>query len=148
MDAALAGQFGRQQFVTGLLMELDTVAGRLTWITAGHLPPLLVRGGKLIRALTGRPALPMGLRLQSGPPAVHTELLEPGDRLVIYTDGVTEARYRGRFLTEERLADFVVRESASGHPPSEVLRRLIRAVLDHSHGRLQDDATLLLVEWR
>jgi serine phosphatase RsbU (regulator of sigma subunit) len=148
IDAGLAAQFGRRAFVTGLLMELDTVTGRLTWVSAGHLPPLLVRGGKLIRALTGRPALPMGLRLQSAPPTVHAELLEPGDRLVLYTDGVTEARYRGQFLTEERLADFVVRESASGHSPPEVLRRLIRAVLDHSHGRLQDDATLLLVEWR
>jgi hypothetical protein len=40
-----------------------------------------------------------------------------------------------------------VRESASGLDSAEVLRRLIRAVLDHQHGVLQDDATILLLEW-
>lgn len=121
--------------------------GWLRWISAGHLPLLLLRQGRLVKTLAGRPATPMGLRLLSGSPAVHGEQLEPGDRVIVYTDGVVEARHHGQFFTEERLADFVVRESASGYSPPEVLRRLIRAVLDHQQGRLQDDATILLLEW-
>jgi serine phosphatase RsbU (regulator of sigma subunit) len=147
IDEPVAEQFGRQYFVTALLLELDSRTGWLRWISAGHLPPLLLRRGRLVKTLAGRPATPLGLRLVRGQPPVHTEQLEPGDRLIVYTDGVVEARYHGEFFTEERLADFVVRESASGHSPPEVLRRLIRGVLDHQHGRLQDDATILLVEW-
>ena len=78
---------------------------------------------------------------------MHTLQLEPGDRLALYTDGVVEARRLGQFFSEQRLADFVVRESASGLDGPEVLRRLIRAVLEHQHGVLQDDATILLLEW-
>jgi serine phosphatase RsbU (regulator of sigma subunit) len=130
-----------------LLLELHSRTGWLSWISAGHLPPLLLRGGRLVKTLEARPATPMGLRLLGGLPAVHPEQLEPDDRLILYTDGVVEARYHGKFFTEERLADFIVREAASGHPPPEILRRLIRAVLDHQHGRLQDDATILLMQW-
>jgi serine phosphatase RsbU (regulator of sigma subunit) len=148
IDAEIAGQFGRQYFVTGLLLELDSRSGSLRWVSAGHLPPLLLRRGRLVKTLAGRPATPMGLRLLSGPPVVHSEQLEPGDRVILYTDGIVEARYHGEFFTEERLADFVVRESASGHSPPEVLRRLIRAVLDRQHAQLQDDATIMLLEWK
>jgi serine phosphatase RsbU (regulator of sigma subunit) len=147
IDREIAGQFGRQHFVTGLLLQLDSRTGWLRWISAGHLPPLLLRQGRLVKTLAARPATPMGLRLLSGQPSVHSEQLEPGDRLILYTDGVVEARLHGEFFTEERLADFIVRQSASGHSPPEVLRRLIRAVLDHQHARLQDDATILLLEW-
>jgi Stage II sporulation protein E (SpoIIE) len=147
IDRAIADQFGRRSFVTGLLLELDSRTGWLHWISAGHLPPLLLRQGRLVKTLAGRPATPMGLRLQTGRPLVHSEQLEPGDRIVAYTDGVVEARRHGEFFTEERLADFVVRESASGHSPPEVLRRLIRGVLDHQRGKLQDDATIMLVQW-
>jgi serine phosphatase RsbU (regulator of sigma subunit) len=148
IDRDIAAQFGRQAFVTGLLIELDSRTGALRWISAGHLPPLLLRDGRLVKTLTGRPATPMGLRLLRGEPPVHSEQLEPGDRIVAYTDGVVEARKHGEFFTEERLADFVERESASGHSPPEVLRRLINGVLSHQRGQLQDDATIMLVEWK
>ena len=106
-----------------------------------------IRHDRAVTLPPARPATPFGLRFSDGHPPVHTLQLEPGDRLALYTDGVVEARRLGQFFTEERLADFVVRESASGLDGAEVLRRLIRAVLDHQHGVLQDDATILLLEW-
>ena len=147
IDVALATQFGRSTFVTGLLLDLDVATGAVRWLTAGHLPPLLIRHDRAVTLPPARPATPFGLRLRDRQPPVHTLQLEPGDRLALYTDGVVEARRLGQFFTEERLADFVVRESASGLDGAEVLRRLIRAVLDHQHGVLQDDATILLLEW-
>jgi serine phosphatase RsbU (regulator of sigma subunit) len=147
IDVALATQFGRTHFVTGLLLDVDVAAGTVRWLTAGHLPPLLIRRDRAVTLPPARPATPFGLRFTAGDPPVHTLQLEPGDRLALYTDGVVEARRLGQFFTEERLADFVVRESASGLDGAEVLRRLIRAVLDHQHGVLQDDATILLLEW-
>ncbi|MFL6130357.1 MAG: PP2C family protein-serine/threonine phosphatase [Mycobacteriales bacterium] len=147
IDRAIAAQFGRDHFVTGLLLDLDVAAGALSWVAAGHLPPLLLRHDRQVRLPPARPATPFGLRLTTGPPPVHSLQLEPGDRLVLYTDGVVEARRRGQFFSDERLADFVVRAAASGHAGPEVLRRLIAAVLAHQDGVLQDDATVLLLEW-
>jgi serine phosphatase RsbU (regulator of sigma subunit) len=69
--------------------------------------------------------------------------------VLLYTDGVTEARTAdGSFFTAERLAEFLERQSAAGLPTPETLRRLRRAILAHQDGQLQDDATALLVEWR
>jgi serine phosphatase RsbU (regulator of sigma subunit) len=147
IDVAIATQFGREHFVTGLLLDLEIATGTLSWISAGHLPPLLVRHDRQVKLPPARPATPLGLRFSDGHPPVHTMQLEPGDRLVLYTDGVVEARRLGQFFSDERLADFVVRASASGHAGPEVLRRLIQAVLEHQHGVLQDDATILLLEW-
>jgi len=147
VDRAIAAQFRREHFVTGLLLDLDVGTGELRWLSAGHLPPLLLRQDRRVKPLAARPATPFGLRFTEGGPPVHFVQLEPGDRLVLYTDGVVEARRKGQFFSEERLADFVVRASTSGHAGPEVLRRLIRAVLDHQDGVLQDDATILLLEW-
>jgi serine phosphatase RsbU (regulator of sigma subunit) len=147
VDRAIAAQFHREHFVTGLLLDLDIDTGELRWVSAGHLPPLLLRQDRRVKPLTARPATPLGLRFIDRAPPVHSVQLEPGDRLVLYTDGVVEARRKGQFFSEERLADFVVRASASGHAGPEVLRRLIKAVLEHQDGMLQDDATILLLEW-
>lgn len=147
IDKAVAEQFRGEQFLTGLLLDLDIGTGSLRWVAAGHLPPLLVRHERQVRLPEVRPATPFGLGFTPGPPPVHTLRLEPGDRLVLYTDGVVEARRMGQFFSDERLAEFVVRASASGHAGPEVLRRLIKAVLEHQDGVLQDDATVLLLEW-
>jgi serine phosphatase RsbU (regulator of sigma subunit) len=147
IDVAIASQFGRDHFVTGLLLDLEVATGLLHWVSAGHLPPLLVRHDRPVRLPPARPATPFGLRFTDGHPPVHTLQLEPGDRLVLYTDGVVEARRLGQFFSEERLADFVVRAGASGHAGPEVLRRLIQSVLQHQDGVLQDDATIMLLEW-
>ena len=78
---------------------------------------------------------------------MYTEQLEPRDRILLYTDGVVEGRAAGSQFGLERLADFVIRHSASGIPAPETLRRLNHAILDHQHGRLSDDATAVLIEW-
>ncbi len=78
-----------------------------------------------------------------------TEKLEPGDRVLLYTDGVTEGRAAdGTPFGTERLSDFIIRHSSAGLPLSETMRRLNRAILDYQHGRLRDDATAILVEWQ
>lgn len=147
IDRAISAQYRGEQFVTGLLLDLDVKTGLLHWVSAGHLPPLLIRHERQVTLPPAKPATPLGLRFTTGAPPVHTLQLEPGDRLVLYTDGVVEARRGGQFFSEERLADFVVRAWAGGHTAPEVLRRLIIKVLEHQDGILQDDATLMLLEW-
>jgi serine phosphatase RsbU (regulator of sigma subunit) len=136
-------------FVTGLLAELDTDTGVLSWVAAGHPEPLLVREGQLVRGMHVDPGLPFGLGLGQAQYPVASERLRPGDRVLLFTDGITEARGpAGELFGVERLVDLVARHCAEGLPAPETMRRLVRAVLAHQQGRLDDDATLLMVEWR
>jgi hypothetical protein len=151
IEAAVNDVFRVESFATALLCELDTTTGILSWISAGHHAPLLLRNGHLVRALELEPLLPLGLNDALAPgreTPVGREHLEPGDMLLLYTDGVTEARSpSGEFFGQERLVDMVRRNIASGLPSPETMRRVVHALLDHQAGDLDDDATLLLVEW-
>jgi hypothetical protein len=149
IDATLIDQFGGDRFATGVLARLDLRTGILRWVNAGHPPPLVLRGGKLVKMLHLRPSTPLGVPFGQSLVKVGEEALEPGDRILLYTDGVTEARTAdGAFFTAERLAEFLERQAAAGLPTPETLRRLRQAILRHQEGQLQDDATALLVEWR
>ena len=66
----------------------------------------------------------------------------------MFSDGVVEARGAdGEFFGTDRLVDLLVRQEARRQTPPETLRTLVLAVLEHQHGALQDDATLLMLEW-
>lgn len=145
VDRTVAAEFGGA-FVTGIVAELDLASGHLEYLVAGHPPPLLLRGGKLVKTLGGGHRPPLGLPTRQ--PTLGREILEPGDLLVSYTDGVTDARNAaGDFFGETRLVDCLRREAAAGHPPPETVRRLLKAVVDYQQGELQDDATILLARW-
>jgi serine phosphatase RsbU (regulator of sigma subunit) len=147
IDEAVADNFPGSAFVTGVLAELDVPSGRLRYVSAGHPAPLLLRAGKVVKELSGGRRTPFGLG--TAELSVAEEVLQPGDWLVLYTDGVTEARdASGTFFGERRLADLLTREAAAGQPPPETVRRLTHAVLDHQGGLLQDDASILLACWR
>lgn len=154
-DHAIASQFGDSRFVTALLCDLDLSSGQLSWIPCGHPPPLLIRGNRTVRELARASQPPLGLGAHGGgtnydaaPIVPYTEKLEPGDRVLLYTDGVTEGRAAdGTPFGLERLSDFIIRHSA-GLPAPETMRRLNRAIVDYQHGRLHDDATAVLVEWQ
>ncbi|HTI27706.1 MAG TPA: PP2C family protein-serine/threonine phosphatase [Kutzneria sp.] len=148
VDEAIARQFDRKRFATGVLAHLQPSTGLLTWVNRGHPPPLLIRQGRWLTTLRCRPAPPMGFAL--GIPTTQCRYhLQPGDRVLFHTDGITEARDQlGHEFGLQRFTDLVVRSAADGYPAPETLRRLMRAVLAHQDGRLQDDATALMVEWR
>lgn len=79
---------------------------------------------------------PLGLppRLSAAPRRIHETALEPGDRILLYTDGVVESRDEGgEQFGLERFADHIIRSMAAGENAPEVLRLLIHAILDHGH---------------
>jgi serine phosphatase RsbU (regulator of sigma subunit) len=146
IDAALAGYYDDLSFATGIIGRLAAGSGRLEWSCAGHPRPLLLRGRNVVAELSCDPTLPFGLG--DGTPEPGIEQLEPDDAVLLYTDGVVEARTPdGELFGLDRLADLLEREAASGRSAEEVLRRLVLAVLEHQAGGLRDDATLLLVQW-
>ncbi|CAL9657158.1 PP2C family protein-serine/threonine phosphatase [Streptomyces sp. enrichment culture] len=148
VEQTLIEQFGTSRYVTAILADLDMESGRLTWINRGHHLPILIRGNRWTTELPCPPAGPMGADL--GLPVTEaTEQLEPGDRLLLYTDGIVEARdVHGEEFGRDRFADFIRRHHSGRHTLHETLRRLMAAVVEHHDGRLDDDATVLLVEWR
>jgi hypothetical protein len=149
IDAALAARAETSRFVTGLIAELDVASGRLRWISAGHPPPLLLRHGRLVKTLELRPSPPLGLQLADEPPLEGEEALQPGDMVLLYTDGLTEARRpEGELFTVERLGEFIERQAANGQAAPETLRQLREAIIERGEGALRDDATAVLVEWR
>ncbi|MGX4656929.1 PP2C family protein-serine/threonine phosphatase [Micromonospora sp. SCSIO 07396] len=137
-------------FATALLVELEPSTGRLRMINAGHPGALLLRDGKAIRELPGPTALPLGLgHLATQRPGVYEEELHPGDRILAYTDGITDARgVDGERFGLTRLVDFVNRALNDRLATPETMRRLVRAVVAYQEGQLDDDATALLLEWR
>jgi hypothetical protein len=147
INAVIAAQFGASQFATAVIARLDIDTGRLRWINAGHPAPLIVRGSSLVQPPHCPPSRPLGL--QESKPACCETRLEPGDRLVLYTDGIIEARSpAGEFFGEQRLADFISAAAAAGNPAPETVRRLMRHLLSHQAGQLQDDASIVVLEWR
>ncbi|WP_298459842.1 PP2C family protein-serine/threonine phosphatase [uncultured Cellulomonas sp.] len=146
MDRYATEQGRGQIFVTAVVATLDLPTGRLRYANAGHLAPLLMRRGKVVKQLTGGRRVLMGLGHEEV--AVAEEQLEPGDCVVLYTDGITEARDdTGTFFGIDRLIGHLERSAAADLPAPEMLRRLSHDVLDHQKGVLQDDATLVVAQW-
>ncbi len=147
IDDVVSSTFSGSAFVTGVIAEVDIASGRLRYVNAGHPSPLLLRGGRVVKELDGGRRVPFGL--ETGDLTVGEEVLQPGDWLALYTDGITEARdASGAWFGEARLTEFLGRAMAAGQPPAETVRRLTEAVLEHQGGLLQDDASVLLARWK
>lgn len=149
VDAAVGRQFDRRLFTTAVMATLDVRSGSFTWVNAGHPRPLLLRDSRVVKELVGRPGPPLGVGLLRRSLTVNEEQLQPGDRVLLYTDGVVEARTPGGALFGmDRLIDFIVRAEQEDEPIPETMRRLSHALLEHQGANRRDDATLMLVEWR
>jgi hypothetical protein len=147
-DCVIYDQFGPRRFVTALLCDLDVRTGRFSWIPCGHPPPLLIRRSKATE-LSRPPRPPLGIAPEDSRRWLQQQQLQPRDRVLLYTDGVTEARNaEGDEFGKQRLIDFINQHGSEGMPTAEALRRLTRAVLAHHHGRLSDDVAIVQLQWQ
>ena len=134
---------GNSKFITFFYGALDPGARRLSYSNAGHNPPLVVRAdGRIEELVTG------GLILGVFPLAEYDEGkvdLAPGDLVVLFTDGVTEAESRHGLFSDERLQELLVRER--GRSAKEIAQTILDEVDAFSHGRHQtDDVTVVVVK--
>ncbi|MGW8396103.1 PP2C family protein-serine/threonine phosphatase [Streptomyces lydicus] len=147
MDRAIAGQFGPDHFVTAQMMRLNTATGHLQWVNAGHPAPLLIRGQRAIRRLHSPTTLPVGFGGQE--PRISELALEPGDRVLCFTDGLIEEHETGgEEFGEQQLIDWVDRLARTGTEVRTAVRSLSHTLMRERGGITTDDATLFLIEWR
>ncbi|SCL59648.1 Serine phosphatase RsbU, regulator of sigma subunit [Micromonospora citrea] len=138
LDRAVARNVGDEDFVTAALVEER--GGTLTIVNCGHPPPLLLRRGAVIPLEPPAPAPPLGFMPVVRP---RVERLEPGDRLLLFTDGLGEARREGEFFPT---ADRAWRLLGHG-TVADGLASLETALVEWVHGRLDDDIALVLMEY-
>jgi PAS domain S-box-containing protein len=129
---------GTPGFVSLFLGILDAEDGSLRYSSAGHPEPMLRRATGGVTRLDSRSS-PLGVFADATWRSREAGL-EPGDLLLLYTDGVTEARRDGELFGEQRLADLVLQ--AEG-PVEQLPQRVLEAVLAFSAGRLKDDVAVL-----
>lgn len=129
------------KFVTAFVGLYDAEAQRLTYASAGHPPPRLVRGDT-VRRLDDVSGLPLGLDRTSDYEQSRLEL-RPGDRLVFFTDGVTESRNAAQSLFGDERLDAVLKAPVIS--AVELLDRVVDSVRTFREGRpAGDDETCLI----
>ncbi|HEX7708012.1 MAG TPA: SpoIIE family protein phosphatase [Thermoanaerobaculia bacterium] len=130
------------RFVTFFYATLDVGSSRLRWCNAGHNAPILVRNdGTTVRLAGGGPAFSRLFR--EDPYTEHETSVSPGDRIVLFTDGLSEAAGRNpEQFSEERL-EAIVREHRR-ETADELRRLIVESALQHSGGELDDDMTIVV----
>ncbi len=137
VNRLLLHEEGHQQLVTALLVVLDPRSGRGLQASAGH-PPAVRLSDSGCRIVEPAHGLPLGV-LEQG--YENTDFaLAVGEVLILYTDGVTEARHDGELFGEKRLLE--VLGGAPDREPQQLIERLRAAVVDHADG-LKDDLQIV-----
>ncbi|MFF2203376.1 PP2C family protein-serine/threonine phosphatase [Streptomyces sp. NPDC058145] len=142
IERSLARNLGPDDFVTAVVVGCPR-PGELEVVNCGHAPPLLISASGGVEPVEpARPTPPLGLRALSGEhPELHLLPFSDGDQLLLYTDGVTEARDHAREFYP--LAEGVARHVSD--EPARTLSAVHADLLAHVGGRLHDDAALLLL---
>ncbi len=142
VNRILCGNIAEGRFISFFYALLDAATGTLTYTNAGHYQPMLVRtDGTPERLEVGGPVLGVIPEAEYEQGQIS---IGPGDRLVLFTDGLTEARGAAdEEFGEQRLLDALVEHRGCSAPALQA--RLADAVLSFTGGRLQDDATLMVL---
>lgn len=147
MDTAIDEQFGPDQFVTAQMMRLNIGTGHLQWVNAGHPAALLIRDHRVVRSLENPGTLPVGFG--GATPLVSALELQRGDRVMFFTDGLTEEHQPGQEqFGEERMIEMIEHVGPTCGSVQQMARALSHALKRERRDLTSDDATLFLVEWR
>jgi serine phosphatase RsbU (regulator of sigma subunit) len=142
VNRILCGHIAEGRFISFCYCVIDTEIGQLTYANAGHYAPIVVRADGAVERLTeGGPVL--GIFSDAQYEQGHVPV-GAGDRLVLFTDGITEARTDDdEEFGEERLLDLTIQHRGCSAPSLQA--RLSEAVAAFTGGRFQDDATLMVM---
>jgi serine phosphatase RsbU (regulator of sigma subunit) len=135
-----------QRFATFFLAAIPAAGGSVVFSNAGHNPALLVHEGN-VEAL-GPTGIPLGM-LEGSKYGEEERRFEPGDVLVLYSDGVTECMHKGQMYGEDRLEALVRTLARGGASARQVCDAILEDVRAFAHGGpYSDDVTVLVVRRR
>ena len=140
LNAQISSQVREEEFVSMCVAVVDKEAGTLRWASAGHPPAWLWHDGEV------RPLPSTGSMLTLDPRATYLSRevpLDAGDLLLLYTDGLAEARAGGALFGEERIASAIRRDP--GIPADVLCKSLLSAARDFASQPLTDDVAILAV---
>jgi len=145
----LSGQLAIQDpnaMATIICADIDPLTGEVTWASAGHPAPILVTREGTSAYLQGRPAPPIGLtHLKSVPPPLeHRLVLQPGDRLLLFTDGLIEQRGTALDIGLAHLMILAEQTRRTGDAAT-ACETILREILPRPH---EDDACLLIADFK
>ncbi len=141
----LCGGNDSMMFVTLFCGILDLRSGRLRYSNAGHEHPFLLRRGARPERLIVPDGFLLGVNEEASYETMET-LLQPGDKLIVYTDGVTEAiNSAGEFYSDSKLLDQI--ESCASLSADGIASRILQSVKTFSSGVPQADDITLLAIW-
>jgi sigma-B regulation protein RsbU (phosphoserine phosphatase) len=142
VNTILCGHISEGRFISFFYCVVDSEVGSVTYANAGHFPPGLIKAdGTVIRLTSGGAVLGV---LAGGAYESGTVALGAGDRLILYTDGITEARSEDdEEFGDERLLALAVEHRACSAPALQA--RLVDAVSTFTGRRFTDDATLIVL---
>jgi sigma-B regulation protein RsbU (phosphoserine phosphatase) len=142
VNTVLCGHIGEGRFISFFYCVADSEIGSLAYANAGHFPPVVVKSdGTIVRLTSGGPVLGVipAASYESG-----TVPFAAGDRLILYTDGITEARSdMDEEFGDDRLLALAVEHRACSAPALQA--RLVDAVASFTGRRFTDDATLMVL---
>lgn len=145
VNTVVHDQFDGEAYATGLMLRLRRSDGALSVVNGGHGPIYVLRDGSVER-ITFEPDLPFGLFPESDY-HVHERTVQPGDRLIVVSDGILEAApERGDAFGEEKLTQAVL--DTADLPPPEMVRQLTARCMAYRVGYLLDDATAVCIDYR
>jgi sigma-B regulation protein RsbU (phosphoserine phosphatase) len=146
VNASLCRDNTTELFVTLFYGVLNVRTGELRYSSGGHNPPYVASASGKVTALPGTGDTLVGV-LEGLKYKTNTAQLPPGDALVLYTDGITEAMNAKRELFDEERLEAVLKET-SGRSAKEIVDQSVAAVRAHAGVAPQsDDITCLAVRW-
>ena len=137
------GELATEKFVTLVYLTIDPASGELVCASAGHPQPRLVRPDGSVEAIEAS-GLALGIDSDQSYDEVR-DRLEPGSLIVLYTDGVVEARSAdGELWGHERLDSFLAEHREL--PVDEIVDGIIAACREFAGGDLEDDCAIVVVK--
>jgi serine phosphatase RsbU (regulator of sigma subunit) len=137
VNEMLGRELDEERFATAILLVIDPATGKMTYACAGHPPPVVCGGACTFMATA--PGPPLGAF-----PGAYRETestLQPGQAVVLYTDGVTEAKRGHELFGDGRLLDALT--AMRSRDPDHLSTELLQAVTRYASGGVHDDIAIV-----
>lgn len=146
LNSAIYSRQDRSRFVCALMVALDVPTREINYVNAGQMRPLLLQGDRLKVLRNQGARFPLGV-VQAPAYKSETTRMKPGDRLLLYTDGVSEAMNSNlEMFGNERLSELFISLSQESLSSNEIVLAIKDSILDFSEPAQQhDDLTIVCI---